>query len=608
MNPHPRAARRVERSARLWSALLAAILAAGCSTPAADSPYFGKTVPPDGQRLRYISGSEPESLDPQLTTGQPEARIIVAFFEGLTEYDPKTGQPIPALAERWEPNADNSVFTFHLRDARWSDGAPITADDFVYSLRRGLSPALAARAAYLAYDVAYAQAFNEGGVFVRDAATGQFVRDPADPQWRLVLPGDPEERSRRLEDASLAQARGGTIVPVTGEDVGIDAPDARTVRFRLRRPIPFLPGLVAHQFFRAVPRQVIEKYGDRWVDPGHLVTSGAYLLASWKPYDAIVARRNPAYWDAERVTLDEITFYPVEDATTMMNLYKSGEVEGTFNHTVPASWIDQVRRFRDYQDEPEASAEFYLFNTKRPPMNDLRVRRAFNMAVDKSALARFRRIAKAMTSAVPPGIFPEYHPPEGDPFDPESARALLVQAGFRDARGDYDPARFPVDSVELVYNTSESNRSNAEFIQAQWKQNLGLTIPLRNMEFKTFLQVRGDLDYRGIARAGWVGDYMDPFTFLSLYVTEGGDNGTGWADPEYTRMLNEANRQPDPARRYAMLAEAEALLLRNQPILPLYSSSTSWLKKPYVKGMYPNPITIHPWKYVYIEHDPSKWD
>lgn len=596
------------RATRAYLAFVLLASAAGCTVPSADARYFGKTVPPEGQRLRYISGSEPESLDPHLTTGQPEARIIVAFFEGLTEYDPRTGLPTPALAERWEPNADNSVFTFHLRNARWSDGAPITAEDFVYSLRRGLSPSLASRAAYLAYDIAYAQAFNEGAVFARDRATGGFLRDPADPDWRLVLPGDPAAREARLADPAFAHARAAEFVPVRAEDIGVEAVDPRTLRITLRQPIPFLPGLVAHQFFRAVPRQAIERHGDRWVDPAHLVTSGAYRLASWRPYDAIVARRSPSYWDAGRVTLDEITFYAVEDATTMMNLYKSGEVEATFNHTVPASWIDQVRRYPDYQDAPEASAEFYLFNTRRAPMNDVRVRRAFNMAVDKSALARFRRIAKPITSAVPTGIFPGYDAPAGDPFDPVRAKALLAEAGFTDAAGAYDPSRFPVDAVELVYNTSESNRSNAEFVQAQWKRNLGLTIPLRNMEFKTFLQIRGDLDYRGVARAGWAGDYMDPFTFLSLYVTEGGDNGTGWSDPDYTRMLSQANRELDPARRYALLADAERLLLRNQPILPLYGSATNWLKKPYVKGMYPNPVTIHSWKYVYIEHDPTKWD
>jgi oligopeptide transport system substrate-binding protein len=162
--------------------------------------------------------------------------------------------------------------------------------------------------------------------------------------------------------------------------------------------------------------------------------------------------------------------------------------------------------------------------------------------------------------------------------------------------------------VEIAYNTSESNRSTAEFTQAQWKQNLGLTVPLRNMEFRTFLQTRSRLEYGGLARSGWIGDYMDPYTFLSLYVVEGGDNGSGWTDPAFNELLSQANRRRDPMERYRLLADAEALLLRAQPTLPLFNNATNYLKKPFVKGMWANPVTMHAWKFVYIEHDPSKWD
>jgi oligopeptide transport system substrate-binding protein len=196
----------------------------------------------------------------------------------------------------------------------------------------------------------------------------------------------------------------------------------------------------------------------------------------------------------------------------------------------------------------------------------------------------------------------------GDRFDPERAKALLAEAGYVDAAGRYDPYSFPVGAMEIVYNTSESNRSNAEFVQSQWKQNLGLTVPLRNMEFRTFLQARSRLEYLGVARSGWIGDYMDPFTFLSMYITEGGDNGSGWSDARFVRLLNEANTQRDPDVRYHQLAAAEALLLREQPTLPLYNNATNYVKKPFVKGIYANPVTMHAWKFVYIEHDPARWD
>jgi oligopeptide transport system substrate-binding protein len=586
--------------------LLIPLGAAACTTGSADSKYFGRTVAPEGQQLRYISGSEPESLDPPVSSSQVDARIIMAIFDGLTEYDPKNAQPIPALAERWEPNADNTAFTFYLREARWSDGEPITADDFVYSIRRGLAPALASRTAYMAYDIVNAQAYNEGAVFVRDPATGQFLTDPDDATSRLTLPGDEEGRRKVL--ASRPGLAGNEFVPVKAEDVGVDAIDARTLRIRLRQPVPFVPKLVGHNFFRPAPRRAVERWGDSWTLPGRIITSGAFTIESWRPYDAIVMKRSPTYWDAATVKLDRLTFFAVEDLTTMMNLYKAGDVDATFNHTVPSSWIPRVQQYADYQDSPEVATESYVFNTTTGPTSDVRVRHAMNMAVDKVALARFRRAAKPTTSSVPLGMFPGYPSPKGDAFDPERAKTLLAEAGYRDSSGRYDPSTFPTSDVEISYNTSESNRSTAEFLQAQWKQNLGITVPLRNMEFRTFLQTRSRLEYHGLARSGWIGDYMDPFTFLSLYITGAGDNGSGWHDPAFVERLNRANRQRDPDVRYRMLADAEAMLLAAQPILPLFNNATNFVKKPFVKGLYPNPVTMHAWKFVYIEHDPAKWD
>jgi oligopeptide transport system substrate-binding protein len=285
--------------------------AAGCSTRAQSAPYFGKTVPPPGQVLRYISGSEPESLDPQVSTGQPEARIYLALYEGLTEIDPVTALPIPAIAERWEPNSDNTAFTFYLRhNARWSNGDPITAHDFVYSLRRGLSPSLAARSAYLAYYIEGAQAYNEG-------------------------------KGR-------------------AEDIGVEAIDDYTLRIRLNTPVPFLSGLMTHQMFRLVPQKAIEKYGDAWTQPQHIITCGAFKVQTWRPYDRLIVVRDPMNWDAARVKLDQITFYPVEDATTQMNLYKAGEVDAVYNHTVPYAWVDDLRQLRDYMDKPENAIEYYM--------------------------------------------------------------------------------------------------------------------------------------------------------------------------------------------------------------------------------------------------------
>jgi ABC-type oligopeptide transport system substrate-binding subunit len=548
--------------ARVGPGLVIGIVAAvfaGCSAAASTDRYFGKVDPPAGQVLRYISGSEPESLDPQIATGQPEARILMALYEGLTEIHPRTGQPIPAIASSWEANADNTAFTFHLRpDARFSDGSAITAADFVYSFRRGLEPALAARNAYLALDIVGAEAYNSG-------------------------------KGR-------------------AEDVGVDALDAHTLRIRLRQPVPFLPGLVTNQFFKVVPRRAIEAYGDTWTRPGHLISSGAFVLETWRPYDVMVVARNPMYWDAKRVRLDRITFYPLEDSTTMYNLYKAGEVDAVFNHTVPTGWIESVRHFADYQNAPELANMYVLFNTTKPPMNDVRVRKAFNAAIDKVGLGEYLHSSTAISSFVPPGIFDDYPYPSGDPYDPAKARALLAEAGYRNAAGAYDPATFPIGQVAYTYNTVEANRQVAEYLQAQWKQNLGLTVPLHNVEWRTFLQQRSDLAYEGMARGAWIGDYMDPFTFLNLFSTTASENGSGWTDATYQRLLADANREQDPHRRSERLAAAEQYLLTVQPIAPLQVQTTNFMRKPYVKGLYPNPVTLHAWKFVYIEHDPAKWD
>ena len=631
-----------------------AFVATSCSVAASDGPFFGRTVPPKQNILRYVTGDEPESLDPPMSTGQPEARIYMALFDGLVEYNAKTMAPMPAIAERWHVNNDSSEFTFHLRtNARWSNGDPIDSSDFIYSLRRAVSPQLASRNAYLAYYIKYAQAYNEGAVFVRDPKTNQFLlakdfaenstpeplssqplegktpehqpsaEEPKQDQdtdfhrfmhspGRLTLPGDENDRNKLLDKnpklkAAVAQKE---LVPVKAEDMGVEAVDKYTLRISLLQPAPFFAGLLAHQFFRIVPRKPIEQYGDRWTEPGHIVTCGPFKLKTWRPYDTLVVERDPMYWDAANVKLDEIHFYPMSDNTTIMNLYKVGEVDAVLNHTVPTAWLDVIRTKKDYMDGVEAGIDYLQINVTRPPMTDVRVRKAFNYAIDKNAWAAWRKIVKPLTAFTPEGIFQGYPQPKGDPFDPERARQLLAEAGFpvtKNGDGSYSCPKFPISEVEYIYNTQESNKAMAEFMQAQWKQNLGITVPLRNMEWKTFLSVQSKLEYKGFSRGAWGADYMDPFTFLSLFYT-GGGSGTGWLDPKYVAMLDQANRTLDHQQRYDLLAKAEKYMLDAQPVIPIDTNALNWVKKPYVKGMYPNPGSVFPWKFVYLERDSAKWD
>jgi len=634
--------------------VLLASLACGtysCTVASSKGDFYGSTTPPERNIFRYVNGDEPATLDPHISNSQPEARLYMALFEGLVEYHPKTLEPEPALAERWDINGDSSEFTFHLRqNGRWSNGDPIDANDFVYSFRRALAKETASRNASHGMYIRYAQAYYEQHVFVRDPQTGQFLLakdfdenlppvplsgspiDAANSEYpegsmpaadtpfhqdmhspiRLTLPGSEKARAKLLDkDAKLkAAVHGKELVPVKAENLGVEAIDKYTLRISLVQQAPFFLGLLAHQVFRLVPRKAVEKHGDFWTRPENIITCGPYKLKTWIPYDKLVLERDPMNWDAANVKLDELHFYSVNDQFVTMNLYKVGELDAVYNRAVPNPWLHVLRSKKDYMDAAEGAVDYLIMNTTQPPLNDVRVRRAFNLAIDKPAWAAFRRIVKPLTAFTPEGIFPAYPQPKGAQFDPAKARQLLGEAGYpvtQNSDGSFSCPKFPVDQVEYIYNTQGSNKLMAEWMQAQWKQNLGVTIPLRNMEWKTFLEARAKLDFKGFARSGWSADYMDPFTFLGIFYVAG-ESGTGWFDPKYVKMLDEANRTLDTKKRYEKLAEAEAYMLDQQPVIPIASTAVNWMKKPYVKGMYPNPASLYPWKSVYIERDQAKWD
>jgi oligopeptide transport system substrate-binding protein len=573
----------------------------------------------------------------------------MALYDGLVEYHPKTLEPTPALAQRWEVNNDSSEFTFYLRpNGRWSNGDPIDANDFVYSIRRALAKETASRNASHGMYIRYAQAYHEQHVFVRDPRTGQFLLakdfdedlppmplsgspiDAAKSEYpatsaadtafhqemhsplRLTLPGSEKARTKLLDkDTKLKAAiEGKELVPVKAENLGVEAIDKYTLRISLVQQAPFFLGLLAHQVFRLVPRKAVEKHGDFWTRPENIITCGPFKLKTWVPYDKLVLERDPMNWDAANVKLDELHFYAVSDQFVTMNLYKVGELDAVYNRAVPNPWLHVLRSKKDYMDAAEGAIDYLIMNTTQPPLNNVNVRKAFNLAIDKPAWAAFRRIVKPLTAFTPEGIFPAYPQPKGAAFNPAEARKLLGEAGYpvtQNKDGSFSCPKFPVDQVEYIYNTQGSNKLMAEWMQAQWKQNLGVTIPLRNMEWKTFLEARAKLDFKGFARSGWGADFMDPYTFLGIFYVAG-ESGTGWFDQKYVRMLDDANRTLDSKKRYELLAEAEAYMLDQQPVIPIASTAVNWMKKPYVKGMYPNPACLYPWKSVYIERDQAKWD
>jgi oligopeptide transport system substrate-binding protein len=642
----------LKRAVTLLAIASLAFGAISCRALATNEEFFGRTTPPDQDILRYVNGGEPESLDPALSSGQPEARIYMALYEGLVEYDPKSLKAIPALAETWDTNNDYSELVFHLRkDARWSNGDPINAQDFVYSIRRALAPELLSRSATNAYKIKYAQAFNEGSVFVLDPVSKQFLLEkdlaetapetetlsqkllvPGEQEYssvpsaadtpfhqlmhsptRVILPGQETKRAKLVSANPKLQAAlaGKELIKVKAEDIGVEAVDDYTVRISLSQPAPYFSGLLAHPFFRMVPRKVVEKYGRQWTDPSHIVSCGPFKLKSWKPYNEVVVERDPMYWDARNVHLDEIRFYVSTDHPTTMNLYRVGSADAVQNHSVPNAWLDVVRPKKDFMLGAESAITYLAMNTTKPPMNDLRVRRAFNMAIDKDTYSKHKRTTVPLSAFTPAGIFVGYPQPKGEAFDPELARKLLGEAGYpvtQRSDGTYECRNFPTNDVALLFASHSSNKTLCEFMQQQWKQNLGITVPLNSMEFKTYMAARSKLEYKGLALTIWGADYMDPVTFLNIFLTNGSENGTGWWEQKYADMLEEANHTLDPQKRYELLANAEKYMLEAQPVIPIETPSVNWVKKPYVKGLYPNPLSYFAWKFVYIERDPSKWD
>ncbi|MEP7074769.1 MAG: peptide ABC transporter substrate-binding protein [Acidobacteriota bacterium] len=632
---------------------VASLFVASCSN-AGSNRYFGKTIAPKDNVLRYVTGPEPESLDPQLPDGQPEARIYMALYDGLVEYGPKDMQPIPAIAKSWEISPRLDEFLFHLRDdAKWSDGAPITARDFVYSLRRGLRPETISRTSYLGYVIKYAEEFNGGKVFVKKGDSFLLAKDfgrpekepgpPLGPETtfhtfitshdRLTLDGDATKRAATIAaDPKLkAATEGAEFVPVSAEDIGVEAVDNYTLRITLRQSAPYFLSMLPHQFFRLVPEKAIEKYKKEWTRPEHIVTCGAFRIKNYRPYDALVLEKDPNYWDAANVHLDGLEFLAVEELTTIMNLYKAGDIDAFQNHVVPSPWVDEIRQYKDeYLNFPENSTAYYAMNMTKPPFNDVRVRRAFNLSVDNDGLSAFRKVTKPLYSLAPSFIIPEYDAARAKVsedtrkergvsseewaknrrYDPEQAREVLTEAGYPVVKDgeSYSCPSFPLENILITFNSNESNRATAEFVQAQWKQNLGITIPLKTMEFKTYSPYFKSLQYEGFGVLLWSGDFMDPYTFLALEAGRENQGGSGFYDPKYDKMLDDANSELDPAKRYELLARAEAYLMEQLPAIPLTIGATDWMKKPYVKGLYPSPGTLLPWKFVYIEQDTAKWD
>ena len=517
----------------LAMSIAAALLVASTSTTLAAVVPAGVQLA-DKQEMVRNNGSEPQSLDPHKIEGVPESALARDLFEGITIIGPN-GEILPGSAVSWE-NKDFTVWTFKIRpDAKWSNGDPVTAQDFVYSWQRLASPDTASP--YASY-LQYAHFLN-----IDDVITGK--KKP--------------------------------------EELGVKALDDKTLEVTLSEAVPYLPKLVAHSSMSPVNQKVIEKAGAKWTQPQNLVGNGAYKLKDWTVNERIVLERNPTYWDNGNTVIDQVTFLPISSEVTDVNRYRSGEIDMTYSN-LP---IEQFKTLqKNMPDElrvsPYLCTYYYEINNEKPPFNDPRVREALKLSMDRDTIT-YKVKAQGDIPAygfTPPFIDglksekPDWYVNMTQEQRNEKAKQLLEEAGYNKA----NPLKF-----NLLYNTSDLHKRVAIAAASIWKKNLGVEVKLENQEWKTFLDTRHQGTY-DIARAGWCADYNEPSSFLNMMLSYSSNNTVHYKNKDFDAIMKETLRVKTDEERAALYQKAEALLDADSAIVPLYYYVNTRLVKPYVGG------------------------
>ena len=468
--------------------------------------------------LHYGNGTEPQGLDPHVVTGVPENHIIRALFEGLAVKNPITLEPEPGVAERWEFSDEGRVITFYLNpDAKWSNGEQVTASDYVWSWNRALHPMTGNEYSYMLFPLVNAEAYLKGEI-------------------------------------------------TDFNEVGVKALDDTTLEVTLNASTPYFVQLMDHYSTFAVHPETLMQFGEMtdrytpWTRVGNIVSNGAFTLTEWSLNRRIIVEKSEHYWDRDKVSLNAVVFYPMENVVSEERMFRVEQLH--YTQVVP---LDKIPLYRDMLDTPYVQAPYlgtyyYLINTKRPPVDDVRVRKALSMAVDRDKLVRtvLQETAVSAYSITPPDTL-GYYPPKLFDYDPEQARALLAQAGYPNGEG------WP--GLEILYNTNEGHRKIAVAIQQMWKSELGIDITITNQEWKVYLDSVTQIDFQ-IARRGWIGDYVDANNFLDLFITDGGNNNTYFSDPVYDDLiLYKAPKAETREERYALFTEAETMLMEEMPIM-----------------------------------------
>ena len=527
----------------LGIALVGAMTLTGCgggssttaSTAGTTEATSGSEASSTGEKIvRIVSGGEPGSLHPALAQGTHESIILDHVYEGLMKRNEKS-EIVPGMAESYTMSDDGLTYTFKIReDAKWSNGDAVTAQDFEVAWKYALDPATASDYAYQLYYIEGGQAYNEG--------TG------------------------------------------SADAVGVKAIDEKTLEIKLASPTAYFLELCAFYTYYPVNAKLQEEMGSEWSHDGStFVSNGPFVVTAWNHDESVEVVKNDQYYNKDLVKLDGITFYISEDQNTEWQMYQNGETD--ININLPQDVLGQLmaENNAELKTEAELSTYFYRFNTTVKPFDNVKVRKALAMAIDRQSLVdevtqggQFPAFAM-----VPEGVNDatgDFRVNGGDYFkeDIEEAKKLLAEGLAEEG----------MDTLEftILYNTSEGHKKIAEAIQQMWNENLGVSVTLENTEFQVKLEREHTLDYE-VSRAGWIGDYVDPNTFLDMFTSWSSQNDTGWTTEDYDKLITDAASEFDVAKRMEYLHEAEDMLMEAMPILPLYYYTKSWTTKPYLTGV-----------------------
>ena len=513
-------------AAGIISALIAGNVAQAANVPA------GVQLA-EKQTLVRNNGSEVQSLDPHKIEGVPESNISRDLFEGLIISDVE-GKPSPGVAEKWD-NKDFKVWTFHLRkDAKWSDGSPVTAQDFVYSWQRLSDPNTASPyASYLQY--------------------GHIVN---------------------IDDIVAGKK------PVT--DLGVKAIDDHTFEVTLSEPVPYFYKLLVHSSVSPVPKAVVEKYGDKWTQPANIVSNGSYKLKDWVVNERIVLERNTNYWDNAKTVINQVTYLPISSEVTDVNRYRSGEIDMTYNN-MPIELFQKLKKEipNEVHVDPYLCTYYYEINNQKAPFTDVRVRTALKLALDRDIIVNKVKNqgdlpAYSFTPPYTDGaklVEPEWFGWSQEKRN-EEAKKLLAEAGYTADK----PLTF-----SLLYNTSDLHKKLAIAAASIWKKNLGVNVKLENQEWKTFLDTRHQGNY-DVSRAAWCADYNEPTSFLNMVLSDSSNNTTHYKSPAFDKIIADTLKATDDAQRTELYSKAEQQLDKDSAIVPVFYYVNARLVKPWVGG------------------------